>query len=416
MNILWHSNASWATSGYGTQTRRWTKLLKEAGHNIVVSTYWGLEGSILADLNGIIHLPRGREKFGNDIIDGHFAYAQTFYENQQPTDLVITYHDPFVLQPQIWGKLPWLAWIPIDSEPVMQEDRAALSVCRWPMAMSKYGLGQLETIGLDPLYCPLMVDTDVFKPMDRALARQKMQALTSGRIIPEDAFLVTIVGANSLTRRKNFSGMFQAFALFAAAHPEALLYVHSEAAGVWGDPLSSMAAQLDIADKVIFPPSYAMVAGLINDEMLNWVYNAADVKLMLSKGEGFGLTDLEAQAVGLPCIMTGFSSSVELCFTGWQIKGAMVSDQALTWWMLPDPVEAANALEAAYQVWKDGDMSSLRERTRAAAQPYSAQNVLKDYMLPALAVVQDELRRGVSRAVSRVEELPQPKPFSAVDR
>src|SRR6185369_14100633 len=96
--------------------------------------------------------------------------------------------------------------------------------------------------------------------------------------------------------------------------------------GVWGQPLDAMAAQLDLTDKIMFPSSYATVTGLITDEMVNWVYNAADVKLMLSFGEGFGLTDVEAQMAGCPCIMTDFSASSELCFTGWTVKGPMVSD------------------------------------------------------------------------------------------
>ena len=41
-NLLWHSCAPWAPSGYGSQTGIWTQELTKMGHEVVVSSYWGV--------------------------------------------------------------------------------------------------------------------------------------------------------------------------------------------------------------------------------------------------------------------------------------------------------------------------------------------------------------------------------------
>src|SRR5258708_5370619 len=118
MNILWHSNATWLPSGYGTQTRNWCWRLRDAGHSVVISSYKGLEGAPLADARGIVHLPRVREQHSNDIIIGHHAYAPTFFANKQKTDIVFSLIDPFAMFPGKWYNLNWAAQTPVDCTPI----------------------------------------------------------------------------------------------------------------------------------------------------------------------------------------------------------------------------------------------------------------------------------------------------------
>ena len=54
--ILWHSYAPWAPSGYGQQTAIWIQKLTEMGHEVLVSSYWGLSGAP-TQWNGITILP-----------------------------------------------------------------------------------------------------------------------------------------------------------------------------------------------------------------------------------------------------------------------------------------------------------------------------------------------------------------------
>ena len=45
--ILWHSVAPWAPSGYGQQTKVFAPRIRDLGHHVAISAYWGLEGSVL---------------------------------------------------------------------------------------------------------------------------------------------------------------------------------------------------------------------------------------------------------------------------------------------------------------------------------------------------------------------------------
>ena len=57
MKINWFSNAPWAASGYGVQTKLFAPRLKEAGHEIGITAFYGLEGSVI-NWNGIQIYPR----------------------------------------------------------------------------------------------------------------------------------------------------------------------------------------------------------------------------------------------------------------------------------------------------------------------------------------------------------------------
>jgi len=413
VNILWHSNATWMPSGYGTQSRIWTHRLKEAGYGVVVSAYRGLEGSPLADAAGIVHLPRVKEQHGNDVIYGHYLYAQTYFPNHQRTSVIWSLIDIFAMRPDLWMPLPWAAWCPVDCEPILQNERAQFNACRWPIAISRHGEAQMKEIGLKPLYVPHGIETEVFKPTDRSQARKNMFTKNLiDQVIPDDAFLVVIVANNGEGGRKNFAGMFEAFQLFSHDHPDALLYVHADPSGVHGHPIDAMAAQLGIADKVIFPGgnhllvdgdgngslrslgTYMMVTGIPTDDHLVDVYNAADVKLMLSYGEGFGLTDVEAQACGCPLIAIDFAASSEINLTGWKVSGIRFQPERIprSYQMLADPYDAADCLAHAYSIWKAGEMPELRERTRKAALVYDVETVLKDHFIPVLNEIDAQLK------------------------
>jgi len=43
--ILVHSTAPWSCSGYGTQCALWSRKFRDMGHDVLISTYWGLQGA-----------------------------------------------------------------------------------------------------------------------------------------------------------------------------------------------------------------------------------------------------------------------------------------------------------------------------------------------------------------------------------
>ena len=394
ITIGWMSNSSYfMSSGYATQTGVWTRALKKPGQdNIQILAFRGIEGRGWRNPDGILEWPRSRDAYMNDIIQTHVKALHL--------DLVFTLIDVWALSPLTYGQLPWAAWIPIDSSPIVPHAMQSLDSCRWPIAMSRFGKAELESSGYRPLYVPHGLDGKVFYPReDRSACRKLLSALTK-RIIPDDTFLVIEVAANGegIPSRKNFSATLRAWRDFHEAHPDSLLYLHTDPLGVHGEPLSDMVVQYGVGDSVLFPPSYDYIMGRLEESLLAEFYCAADAFILLSRGEGFGLPIIESQLCGTPVIVTDFAAGAELCLAGWKVGGHLEEHYPLSHQMWVHVDEAAQRLTDAYGLWKGGKMPALREEAAQKALAYEVENVLKDHMLPALLTIQDELARGVSRA------------------
>ena len=113
------------------------------------------------------------------------------------------------------------------------------------------------------------------------------------------------------------------------------------------------------------------------------IYSTLDVLLNASMGEGFGLTVLEAQACGVPAIVTDFTAMSEVCGAGWKVGyDRLWTDQA-SWQARPHVEEIVESLEECYRL----DEQSRRElsaRAREHALAYDADRVLTEHWLPAL--------------------------------
>ncbi|GAB4528784.1 MAG: hypothetical protein OHK0046_48070 [Anaerolineae bacterium] len=381
MRILWHSNGPSAPSGYGNQTYLFTQLIQaDPDYNVTVSATYGREGSPAINPHGVMELPRLGDVYGNDVILSHAAFTRAH--------TVITLLDPFVFSPDVWKKLNWCAWTPIDSAPASYENQDALRVAKHIWSMSRFGHEQLINAGFDPVYVPHGVDTSVFRPLpDRDEAKRKLARMLNLTHDLTDKFLVITVAANKgVPSRKNFVGMIEAFARFAKTRPDAMFYLHTQVLrrDVNHEAIMKIAEAYGVADKIIYPPEYNYVTGLIGDDELNTIYNAGDVFLLLSHGEGFGIPIVEAQAAGCPVIVTDGSAMSELCMVGWRVQADLVHADALrsgTWWWQPRISDAVMALEAAYTARGD---TRLREQAREKALAYDFRTVYQTYMKPAL--------------------------------
>lgn len=380
-HILIHSNGPAIGTGYGTQTRLIAERLKKAGYGVTISAFYGREGAPSINDHGIMELPRVRDPFGNDVIAAHAQFCKA--------DIILSLTDPFALDPLVWGELPWAAWTPVDCAPVLPLTAEVLKSARWVIAMSRFGEAQLRGAGFeDVIYMPHAIETEVFKPSDRQKARQQLGEWVQADL--HDKFIVVTVAANKdMPSRKNFDGMFAAFAQFAHAHPDAVFYVHTELQGIWsGEDLRVMVQAYGLADKVFFPPQYPLVTGMIAPTFLNIVYNAGDVFLLLSRGEGFGLPIVEAQAAGCPVIVTDFSAMPELVFAGVTVPSIPIMAATGYWQRLALVPAAAEALAWAYG--KRGDVG-LRAQARKGALVYDIETVMREYILPAMRTLEGDL-------------------------
>jgi glycosyltransferase involved in cell wall biosynthesis len=396
MNIGWMSNHRRVGSGYGNQTNLFAPALKKAGHDVSIFTFYGIDGHASLDEDGIISYPGYRDGYCNDIIEAHMSYTGA--------DLLITLVDPWVLDANVYGKLPWAAWAPIDSAPMLPANKDALAHASWILAMSRFGQDQIEAAGLGHkcFYVPHGVDTELFKPGNREEARQKMGELLGVDLTGK--FLVVMNSANKGTpSRKGFAQALEAFKSFSDMHPDAILYLHTDKKGAFGEHIPTIieGVGLDLA-KVLFPPHYRYVTGLLPQEYLVDVYNAADVFLQSSQGEGFGIPIVEAQASGCPVIVTNFSAMKELCFSGVMVPGTKWMHTPGAYQMIPNVGNLAGALEWAQQ--SDGRAEVWRQVARAGALEYDYRKVMDKYFLPTIEKIAEQLSVKSAQEKERAEK------------
>ena len=379
MYIHWLSNAPWVQTGYGCQTRLVTPRIHADGHEVKISAFYGLEGGVLNWNGSIPVMSRARHLYGQDIVG-----AQAF-----GSDILISLVDAWVCEPQNYPHLRWVPWFPIDHEPLPPVVRERVKQAYHRIVMSKFGARMMEAEGLDYSYVPHGIETNVFKPIDRAEARK-----TTG--LPKDAFIVGMVAANKGTpSRKAFTFQIEAFAQLKKKHPDAIMYIHTfkaergENNGV-NLPEFVRYVGLRVGEDVIFPDQYQTLTGF-PDEHMNALYNSFDVHTLVSAGEGFGIPIVEAQAAGCPVIVGDWTSMGELVGSGWKVdrKDAQAHWTPVAAWQWFANVGAiADLYELAYHK-KDNEV--YRKRARQFAIEYDADAVYRNYWQPTIKKIQQQL-------------------------
>ena len=392
MRISWVSNAPWARTGYGNQTALFVPRLLKAGHEVQIVAFYGLEGGVLqwgCEHGTVPVYPRAYHPYGNDVMGAHAVHFKA--------DVMISLIDAWVYEPTAFPPgLRWAPWFPIDHDPAPRAVLGKVSQAWARIVYSKFAENQMKNAGLDCFYVPHGVDTNAFKPGDRAEMR---------RILgwPEDKFIVGMIAANKGNpSRKAFVENILAFKALKAKHPDAMLYLHTVAGEENGGP--NLREFLDLQGlnfgfvgrddpkgvDVLFNDQYAALIGL-NEGYMNAAYNAMDVLLLVSMGEGFGIPLIEAQAAGCPVITGDWTANAELCFSGWKVPKSECTPfwtPMASWQFIPHTGAIAEQLEAAYRM---KDNLEYRGAARKGAMKYDADKVAEKYWTPALAQMQKEI-------------------------
>jgi glycosyltransferase involved in cell wall biosynthesis len=256
-----------------------------------------------------------------------------------------------------------------------------------PIAMSRFGAEALAE--LRPLYVPHGVATEVFQPQDQARVRARAG-------MPKDAFVVGIVAVNKgAPSRKSLAEMLEAFAIFRSRHDDALLYLHTELMGAQsGTHLPSLLEDLKVdEDAVMVVDQYRYLYEPFAPEDMAERYATFDVLMNASMGEGFGLTVLEAQACGVPAIVTDFTAMREVCGAGWKVGFERYWSDQSSWQARPHLEELVESLEVCY-AQSNAERAALSRQAREHALPYDADTVLEQFWLPALEELPRRLALG----------------------
>jgi glycosyltransferase involved in cell wall biosynthesis len=365
--ILFHSPAPWSASGYGTQTAIWTSKLRDMGHEVVISSFYGLAGTPM-EWNGMAVLPGFGGQYCSPSLQQHAKHVKP--------DLVITLGDVWVLDANVTRELPIAHWLPADCRPMSTADRNVVEAAQPQLiAMSKFGLARFRDAGLDARYVPHGIPFDVFKPPE------DKQALRERHGIGESTYVIGVNAANNDAIRKAAPEMMLAFARFLKDHPDSLLALHTGVHCDGGQDLEAVAENLGITDRCIVADQYRYTSGLISGEDMNDWYGCLDVLCAATYAEGFGLPIVESMAAGTPVITTDASSMTELNPDGISVSGEPFWNGVhRAWWTRPSIRGMWQAFEQAWEQRADADPVKLRD---SVAQ-YEVGHVAEEHMRPAV--------------------------------
>jgi glycosyltransferase involved in cell wall biosynthesis len=312
MHVLWVSDSPDTPSGFGNVTRHVCEGLARRGHQVSILGWQTREPG---QWNGCRLFPTQSDRLGGDALFPLLVRTRP--------DVVIALADvwwlPYFGAPHVRRQMeltdtPWCLYFPIDGD--VGGDRLPSSWIEMlnqvdvPVSMSRYGQLVAWNCGIQCEYIPHGVDLNVFRPPE---SREAAKA----RFGYEGRFVVLSDSRNQ--PRKMLPRLLDVFARFAADRPDALLHLHTDT----NDEFThSIVNSYDIAadvrhhgleDKVRFTPGFVMKKGegLPLAELAKY-YQAADVHLLASSGEGFGLPTLQAAAAGAVPMACAYSASQEL--------------------------------------------------------------------------------------------------------
>lgn len=237
-----------------------------------------------------------------------------------------------------------------------------------PIAMSKHG--QIEFMPDAPLAYH-GVDHDRFRPVST-----KDPVTTSTGIVckskadckaafnyPRDSFLVLRVDRND--GRKDYGASWKALLPSMRRHTDIITHFHCQAVGDFGTDLRAVFSRDEATEKRFFTPDMVTSYMGYTEADLIALYNAADLFLSTSRGEGFGLTIAEAMACGVPVIAQNVTAIPEVVGPGGELiepeRELTVPEGDDQW--LADIGAFSEAIEHAYlsRAWRRDKGKAARE-------------------------------------------------------
>jgi glycosyltransferase involved in cell wall biosynthesis len=210
---------------------------------------------------------------------------------------------------------------------------------------------------------PHGIDQEMFFPVDRTLARKSI--FKNAEL--ETAYI--ILNANRNQPRKRLELTLEGFKLFAENKPSnVLIYMHC---GVMDSDLkiTNLATRLGISKRLIVT-SFKTGVQSVTVEKLNLIYNASNIGINTSLGEGWGLCNMEHAITGAPQIVPDSSACGEVfkdCGLLIPNGDPFIQTKVMTTGILVHPTDVAEQMEKLYT-----DGALYKKLSKAALKKFSS--------------------------------------------
>jgi glycosyltransferase involved in cell wall biosynthesis len=229
---------------------------------------------------------------------------------------------------------------------------------------------------------PHGISTKTFYPINSTFAKQTLYPKDRTEEFL-DSFI--IFNGNRNQPRKRIDITMWAFREFQKNKPDVKLYLHMGVLDM-GVNIAELAARYGFDNKLILSTMENRIPS-VPDEKLNIIYNATDVGINTSLGEGWGLVNWEHAATGKPQILPSHSALKEI----WEGSAKLIPtimpqmiERVNTVGMVPDVRALVSMLEWAYNDWKYNggiELNALGQKGYALTQEerFTWQSVAKEF-------------------------------------
>lgn len=277
-----------------------------------------------------------------------------------PWDLLFTIQDPFVIEglgipfpfaeqikvcqelwkrsisPEHWFK--WIAYFPVDSDLKENWVTRSIAIPDYPVAYCEWGKNKILEFDRDDLKVTFKVgvtegdskkkadlqispikdriqvinhgvDLDSFYPISEKEKKEFRKSFFKGEL-RDDTFLVVNVSRNQ--PRKDLARTLKAFALFKKKEPNSFLYLHCKLDDVGGS-IDEIARNFGLVRSVDYTVPEGFNEGIgFTIDVINNIYNVADLCITTTLGEGWGFITTEAMATKTPILAPNITSIIDI--------------------------------------------------------------------------------------------------------
>jgi len=227
--------------------------------------------------------------------------------------------------------------------------------------------------GIDPAKLALMpksIDHQVFRPMPLAGRRtRKKMGMKDG---------LTLMYAGRVSPDKNLEILSRAYTELIHIRPDLNLLIVGD-----GPYLKELKSAMSGLPRVVF-------TGRVNREELPAIYSASDIFVFPSTTDTFGMAVLEAQACGLPAIVSEKGGPQEIVLPG--VTGLVAASHDTAAWR--------QAIEHLIKLFHNDPAAFAA--MRRAARSHALEAYGRETYLERILMVDDQLRGGAYPSNSRL--------------
>lgn len=325
--ILWYSDSPECITGFGGVAKNLLKWLCPEGkyhltvlginfdgHPYSQEDYPYLKPDKTSPLDGLWPAAQGQDVYGmNKFIE---------FVRRGEYDAVFVLQDPFIMgavlphilkiREEMKKHFKIIFYFPIDVTPKKDWVDDVIAKVDFPVVYTQYGENEIFKVSGALEHLKVIhhgTDTKTFFPII-GQAKQAIRALLFPAHVND--FIVLNVNRNQL--RKDLNRTFAAFALFHKKNPKSFLFVHAAKEDVGGN-MEEMAGfyglRLGIDWSCPDPKMFNTIQG-VPVEIVNQLYNAVDLVVSTTLGEGWGLSLTEAMACKTPVLFPRNTSIEEI--------------------------------------------------------------------------------------------------------